>query len=181
MYFIEGVEEMPAQQEEVEDAINDGVNFHFYTNPVKILGEKHKVNKIVIQRMKPGEFDRSGRRRPIVIANSEFEVRVDNVIVAIGQQVDEKISILQTNKNGTLKVDKDTLETSIPGIFAGGDCVLGPATVIEAISHGHKAAIAIDKYLGGVMYKRIKTHKRKADYDIYEQPMENVRYKSFAT
>ncbi|MGI6425075.1 MAG: NADH-quinone oxidoreductase subunit NuoF [Tepidanaerobacteraceae bacterium] len=171
VFYRRSREEMPAQQEEVEDAINDGVNFHFYTNPVKILGEKHKVNKIVIQRMKPGEFDRSGRRRPIVIANSEFEVRVDNVIVAIGQQVDEKISILQTNKNGTLKVDKDTLETSIPGIFAGGDCVLGPATVIEAISHGHKAAIAIDKYLGGVMYKRIKTHKRKADYDIYEQPM----------
>ena len=91
---------MPAQQEEVEDAINDGVNFHFYTNSVKILGEKHKVNKIVIQRMKPGELI-EGRRRPIVIANSEFEVRVDNVIVAIGQQVDEKISILQTNKNGT--------------------------------------------------------------------------------
>ena len=95
VFYRRSCEEMPAQEEEVKDAMEEGVKFHFYTTPVEILGKGEKVEKMRIQRMRPGEFDRSGRRRPVPIPNSEFDVKIDNVIEAIGQQPDVEISELQ--------------------------------------------------------------------------------------
>lgn len=175
VFYRRSCEEMPAQEEEVNDAMEEGVKFHFYTTPIEILGKGNKVDKIRIQRMRPGDFDRSGRRRPMPIANSEFDVKIDNVIVAIGQQPAVDISELQTYKDGTIEVNENTLETSLQGVFAGGDCITGPATVIEAINWGHKAALAIDKYLGGVMYNKTKKYVRKAEYEPDEKPMERCK------
>lgn len=189
LFYRRSREEMPAQKEEIEDALAEGIRFHHYTAPVEILGDNGKVDKIRIQRMRPGEFDRSGRRKPVPIEGSEFTVKVDSVIAAIGQQPDLNNIGIEVNKNMTLQVNKDTLETSLTGVFAGGDCVTGPATVIEAIDFGRRAALSIDKFLGGEMYRRKRTYVRKTEYEIYEQPMERYavqklspdeRTKSFA-
>lgn len=168
VFYRRGPEDMPAQPEEVEDAQAEGVKFHFYTAPVQILGESGKVTGIKVTRMKPGDFDESGRRKAVPIEGSEFSIRVDTVISALGQRVD--VDILNIPAGAGFKVDRDTMETTIPGVFAGGDCVTGPSTVIEAIAAGRKAAMCIDRYLGGDMYKKKTEYRRKADYEIYEEP-----------
>ncbi|NPA75294.1 MAG: FAD-dependent oxidoreductase [Euryarchaeota archaeon] len=141
-------QEMPANPEEVEEAKEEGVEFMFLTNPVKILGDG-KVEKVELIKMKLGEPDASGRRRPIPIEGTNFEVTADNVIMAIGQYCDESFlkSIGIEAKRGKALVDEVTLQTSIDGVFAGGDLVLGPSTVIESIATGRRAAIMIDLYL----------------------------------
>ena len=102
-------------------------------------------------------------------------MKIDNVIVAIGQQPSIDASEFKIEKNGTIEVDSRTLETSLQGVFAGGDCVTGPSTVIEAINFGHKAALSIDKYLGGTLYKRKREYSRKADYLPDETHMERCK------
>jgi NADPH-dependent glutamate synthase beta subunit-like oxidoreductase len=142
-------EEMPAADEEVEEALEEGINIEFLTNPTKIEpGDGHL--KMTCIRMQLGDIDESGRRRPVVMAGSEFEREFDTVIPAIGQGPDIPAAIpVGKNKKGTVRVDPDTLATDIDGVFAGGDMVSGPASVIEAIAAGRLAAISIDKYLGG--------------------------------
>ncbi len=141
--------EMPASSEEVEEALNEGIKISFLVTPQRVLTEGDKL-KVECIRMKLGEPDASGRRRPIAISGSEFSVEVDRLIMAIGQRsiIPEKFDLL-TDKKGYLQVDSETLCCSRKGVFAGGDMVSGPASVIEAIQAGRKAAIAIDKYLGG--------------------------------
>jgi len=146
-------EDMTALEEEINEARREGVEFHFLTVPIEILGEDGKVVKVRRIKMEPGEFDRSGRRRPMPVENSEFTIDIDSVIMAIGQTTD--LSYLATEdplaitREGTLFVNRDTLQTSREGVFAGGDVVRGPSTVIEAIADGINVAVAIDKYLGG--------------------------------
>ncbi len=141
--------EMPASSEEVEEALNEGIKISFLVTPQRVLTEGDKL-KVECIRMKLGEPDASGRRRPIAISGSEFSVEVDRIIMAIGQRsiIPEKFG-LSTDKKGYLQVDNETLCCSRKGVFAGGDLVSGPASVIEAIQAGRKAAISIDKYLGG--------------------------------
>jgi len=115
--------------------------------------DKGEVTAIVCERMKLGPYDKSGRRRPVPIKGDEIVFEADMVIAAIGQEpfyggIEKELG-LATNKNATLQVDKRTLATNVEGVFAGGDCVTGPATVVEAIGAGKKAAKAIDRYLGG--------------------------------
>jgi len=147
-------EEMPANPREVEEAEEEGVEFMFLTNPVKIHG-KDKVEKVELIKMKLGEPDASGRRRPIPIEGSNFLIEADNVILAIGQYCDETFlkSLGIEAKRGKALVDDITLQTNIEGVFAAGDLVLGPSTVIESIATGRRAAIMIDLYLKGKLEK----------------------------
>ncbi len=142
-------EEMPASCEEVEEALKEGVKINFLVTPQRVLPKRDKL-KVECIRMKLGEPDASGRRRPIAISGSEFTVEVDRLIMAIGQKpvVPEGFDLV-TDKRGYLQVDEETLACSRKGVFSGGDVVSGPASVIEAIQAGRKAAISIDKYLGG--------------------------------
>jgi len=138
-------EDMPAQDLEVSEAEEEGIRFHFLTTPTRILGNG-SVAALELQPQQLGEFDRSGRRRPIPIEGSEYVVDIDIVIPAIGQTPD--LSCLngdspEVNRNYTFKVGRK-LETSRPGVF---DAVLGPATVVEAVAQGNKVAMAVDEYL----------------------------------
>jgi NADH-quinone oxidoreductase subunit F len=142
-------EEMPAADEEIEEALEEGVKIDFLTNPSKIAKNNDNLTMTCI-RMKLGDIDESGRRRPVPMEGSEFDTDYDTIIAAIGQATDIPAAVAVTkNRNGTVKVDPDTLATDIEGVFAGGDMVSGPASVIEAIAAGRLAAVSIDKYLGG--------------------------------
>ncbi|EHK2400037.1 NADPH-dependent glutamate synthase [Clostridium perfringens] len=144
--------ELPARLEEIHHAKEEGVILDVLTNPTEILtDEKGWVNGIKCIRMKLGEEDSSGRRRPIEIENSEFIMEVDSVIMSLGTSPNPLISNatkgLKTNKRGCLLVDEESLKTSLKGIYAGGDAVTGAATVILAMGAGKKAAKSIDSYL----------------------------------
>jgi len=151
--YRRSLEEMPAQRSEIEETEKEGISFYYLAAPTKIIGEKGKVTGLECQRMKLGEPDGSGRRRPIPIKGSEFILDVDMVLPAIGQKPDtsflSKDESFDISEWGTIKADSLTLETSIPGVFAGGDAVTGPRTFIEAMAAGRKAAISIDRYLNG--------------------------------
>jgi len=141
--------EMPASPEEVEDSLDEGLKILFLAAPTRVTSHNNGL-KLECVRMKLGKEDASGRRRPEPIEGSEFVVELDNIISAIGQRprLPDPFD-LATGRGNTIQVDPDTLATAKEGIFAGGDAVLGPATVIQAIAAGRQAAISIDKYLGG--------------------------------
>jgi len=156
--------EMPASPEEIKDAEDEGVIISYLTAPIEVIGNNGRVTALKCVRMELGEPDASGRRRPIPIPNSEFTVEFDQVIVAISQSPDlscfkdshsNKINI---SKYGTLEVNSDSLQTNIPFIFAGGDVVLGPSTVINAMGMGRRAAESIDKFLNNEPLTNFKTH-----------------------
>jgi glutamate synthase (NADPH) small chain len=144
--------EMPARAEEVEHAIEEGVIFKYLTLPVRILGEDW-VQGMECLKMELGEPDESGRRRPVPIKGSEFEMEVDLVVMAIGTRANPLLPTslpeLKRNKRGYIDADLETGQTSIPNIFAGGDIVTGSATVIEAMGAGKNSARAIHKLLTG--------------------------------
>jgi formate dehydrogenase (NADP+) beta subunit len=143
-------EAMPADAEEVHDAEEEGVIYHFLCNPVRLLIEEDRLVGAECIRMELGELDASGRRSPIPIAGSEFVIECDMVIPAIGQRVEVSYleeAGLNLTRWGTLEVDPDTLQTNVEDIFAGGDCVSGPATLIEAMAAGLRASQSIDQYL----------------------------------
>ncbi len=143
--------ECPARAEEVHHAEEEGVEFHWLTNPVEILGDgKGNVRAMRCVRMELGEPDASGRRRPVVVAGSEFEMEVDLVVFAIGTNANPIIgqtAPLQLDKRGYIAADP-RLATSMAGVFAGGDIVTGAATVIQAMGAGRRAAAAMKAYLG---------------------------------
>ncbi len=145
-------EEIPARAEEVQHAKDEGVIFDILTNPVEIIGdEKGWVKGIKCVRMKLGEPDESGRKRPVKIEGSEFIMDVDTVIMALGTSPNPLIASttkgLETNKRNCIVAEEETGLTSRNGIYAGGDAVTGSATVILAMGAGKKAAKAIDEYL----------------------------------
>ncbi len=143
--------EMPGTKEEVEDAEGEGAKIHFLATPVKVLTENGKVTGAECIKMELGEPDASGRRRPVPIKGSEFVLQTDVIISAIGEKPDlsfltgeEKIKITDAD---TIEVAPFTYQAGRAGIFSGGDCVTGPATLIEAIAAGNKVAKSIDRYL----------------------------------
>ena len=141
--------EMPAYEEDVIRAEEEGVQSHFLVNPTRFLGEGGNVVGVECIRMELGPPDESGRRRPVPIEGSEFTMEFDTVILAIGQTPDVK-SIpenVETTKWDTINADQMTLETSLPSVFAGGDIVDGPSTVIDAIAAGKRGAESIHRYL----------------------------------
>jgi putative selenate reductase YgfK subunit len=135
--------EMPASVEEITEALAEGVAIEYLCAPVRIA-----PGQVTCIRMELGPADASGRPRPVPIAGSEFVIAADSVITAIGQEVDVPASVAREPK-GTAAVNGRTLATSVPGVFAGGDAVLGPASIIDAIAQGRTAASAIDRFLGG--------------------------------
>ncbi|WP_310451770.1 FAD-dependent oxidoreductase [Sulfuritalea sp.] len=144
--------EMPARDDEVQGCIDEKVNLRFLLAPKKIeLNDSGSSRlKVTYVRMELGEPDASGRRRPLEIAGSEFTEDVDLVIGAIGQRPEEfPAYAVQVSKNGRVQVREDSMLTSRPGVYAGGDCVLGPSSLIESVAQGRKAAAAMDAYLGG--------------------------------
>ncbi len=142
--------EMPAHDWEVEEAEREGVLFNFLVSPVAVLGNG-KVEKVKCVRMRLGDPDESGRRRPEPIEGSEFTLDADLVVMAIGQQTDIAAGMekLKRSKWGTIEADPVTLETNLKGVFAGGDAVTGAATVVEAFAAGKRAAESLDRYLSG--------------------------------
>ncbi len=145
-------EEMPARDEEVLGCEEEGVNLRFLLAPKKIeLNESGSSRlKITYAKMQLGEPDASGRRRPVEIPGSEFTEDVDLVIAAIGQYPKKYEGFgVQTNDKGRITVRADSMLTSKPGVYAGGDCVLGPSTLIESVAQGRIAAAAMDSQLGG--------------------------------
>ena len=150
--------EMPANPSEVREAEKEGVRIHFLVTPTKILGKDEKAVAVECIRMELGEPDETWRRRPIPIKGSEYTMEVDAIILAIGETSDLSFlpkDVTVTRKN-TIAVDPVTLETSLPGVFAGGDVVLGPATVVEAMAAGKRAAVSMDRYLRGEDIQSIK-------------------------
>ena len=145
--------EMPANAEEIEQAEEEGVRFQFLTAPVKAGARDGKVAFMECIKMALGEPDSSGRRRPEPISGSEFTMEVDNIIAAIGQALDnpnlDQDSQIELTKRNYISVNEETMAASVAGVFSGGDCTSGPATAVEAIGAGRRAAQSINKYLSG--------------------------------
>jgi glutamate synthase (NADPH) small chain len=143
--------EMPARDEEIEHAKEEGIILKVLNNPVEIIGKEGWADKMKVIQMKLGEPDESGRRRPIPIKGSEYDIDVDVVIIAIGQGPNplliSTIPELKLNSRGNIAADPETGRTSVEGVFAGGDIVTGAATVILAMGAGRKAAASMDEYL----------------------------------
>jgi formate dehydrogenase beta subunit len=143
--------EMPADPEEVADACEEGIDIYYLTQPVGILSEAGKMSGLKCVRMELGEPDWSGRRRPVPIEGSEFELAADTLIPAIGQtsnldfiSPDDGIEI---TRRGTIRIDKRTMMTTRPGVFAAGDAATGPLTVVHGIAGGKRAARSIHDYV----------------------------------
>ena len=146
--------ELPARAEEVHHAKEEGIDFRMLTNPVEVLGdEKGWVRALRCIRMELGDPDASGRRSPVPVAGSEFEVPADCVIMALGTSPNPLIAGttkgLETERHGCIVADESGATTR-PGVFAGGDAVTGAATVILAMGAGRRAAKAIDAYLRSI-------------------------------
>jgi NADH-quinone oxidoreductase subunit F len=140
--------EMPASREEIEDMIEEKIKIQFLTLPGKIQRKKGSL-EVELIKMRLGKIGADGRARPEPIEGSEYSMDLDNLILAIGQVPDVPKNLCKTDRRGRIVVDQDTLQTEEKGVFAGGDAVTGPASVIEAIAYGRQGAISIDKYLGG--------------------------------
>ncbi|MGF7186281.1 NADH-quinone oxidoreductase subunit F [Desulfitispora alkaliphila] len=146
--YRRSLDDMPAALEEIEAAQAEKIEILPMTNPVEVMGNE-KIEKVVLQKMKPGKYDASGRKKPT--KTEEFiELEVDNLIIAVGQNMntDDLTGSGIETKWDNIIVDPKTFVTSVEGVFAGGDCVSGPATAVEAIGHGGRAAEAIHQYLG---------------------------------
>ncbi len=143
--------EMPAHDWEVQAALDEGVELQILRNPTRFMGGNGRLSKLEFLSMELGEPDSSGRRRPIPVEGSESIMAADMVILAIGLRPATSLFFgeLETNRNETVKVDEETLETSMPSVFSGGDVVSGPASIVEAIGQGKRAAFYIDRYLRG--------------------------------
>ena len=157
--------EMPAADHEVIDAEAEGVRLSFLQAPLEVLARNGRVIGLRCVHMELGEPDASGRRRPLPISGSEHNLSFDTVIVAVGQrpQLGFLNGSVKIARWGTIDVDQETFETSEPGIFAGGDAVFGPATVIAAMGAGKRAAETIDNYLRGRPQHNFETHSVPAE------------------
>ncbi len=174
--------EMPAFAEEVDAAVEEGIEIQFLTAPNRIITENGKVTGVECIKMELGEADESGRRRPIPIEGSEFVIDLDTLIVAIGEETD--LSFLgeghgiEVSKKGTIAVCPETFATNVAGVFAGGDVVTGPNTVIDAMSSGKIAAEMIDKYIQGKSLVREYELTRPSQYlppvELTEQEIEEA-------
>jgi NADH-quinone oxidoreductase subunit F len=166
-------EDMPAYEEEIEAAEHEGVQFHYLTNPTRVLGDGH-VTGVECLEHTLGEFDRSGRRRPVPVSGSEFVIGLDVLIPAIGQSPDTNglDDQIELERNRTFAVN-DALCTSRAGVFAAGDAVLGPATVVEAVAQGNAVARAVDHYLRTGRVEKLVT---LPGYEVVNQPFDLADY-----
>jgi len=151
--YRRGLEEMPANAEEIEECREEGIPIKTLTQPVRFIGKNGKVTAVECIKMKLGEPDQSGRRAPEPVTGSEFTIEIDNAISALGQEADWSCltdeCACTLSDWGTMNVDPLTLQSDDPDIFAGGDAVRGPQSIIEAIADGKQAAISIDLFIKG--------------------------------
>ncbi len=179
-------EDMPAQAEEIDEALGEGIKLELLTAPGKLTGKGGKVTAMEVVRMKLGDFDSSGRKRPVPRADGTFTVEVDTVISAIGQQPD--VSFLPKER-GDIEVAKgDTFKTigrfktrmKAPGVFTGGDALTGPAFVVTAIEAGHDAAREIDGYIRATnnepAWQEPEEERIEIPMDMEEEIVETPRY-----
>jgi NADH-quinone oxidoreductase subunit F len=176
--------EMPAFEDEIQEAREEGIEFIFLAAPIRIFtGKSGQVTGMECIRMKLGEYDNKGRRRPIPIEGSQFTINADTVIPAIGEFADVRDLFrdidIETQRDGTIVVN-DEGQTSIPGIFAGGDVAVGAATVIKAVAAGERAAASIDRYLRGDPNRhyewRVRT-RSPVPFDPTQEPVEYPKVK----
>jgi len=176
--YRRSLEEMPANAEEIEECEEEGIEIMCLTNPVRIIGEKGRIKAIECVRMSLGEPDESGRRRPSPIEGSEFVINVDGVVQAIGQETDWSClgpdCACTLSDWGTMEVDPVTLQTDDPDIFAGGDAVTGPRTVIEAIEAGKQAAISMDRFIRGMDLREGREREWEAVRDVSIQGYDRI-------
>ncbi len=171
--YRRGVEEMPSRPDEIEECQEEGIAIHTLAQPVRFLGKNGRVAAIECIRNRLTEPDESGRRRPEPIPGSEFVVDVHAVITALGQEADwacltHECACTLTDW-GTMNVDPVTLQSEDPDIFAGGDAVRGPQSVIEAIADGREAAVSIDRYLQGLDMRLGRGTKLRAVLDPQQE------------
>jgi heterodisulfide reductase subunit A-like polyferredoxin len=171
-------EEMPANKEEIEECTEEGIEIMTLTNPVRIIEKEGRVSAVECIRMQLGEPDAGGRRRPEPIQGSEFIIEIDALIPAIGQESDwacltEECACTLSDW-GTMKVDPVTLQTNDPDIFAGGDAVTGPRTVVEAIQAGKEAALSIDRFINGIDLMEGRPHQWEKVKDVDIQDKEPI-------
>jgi NADH-quinone oxidoreductase subunit F len=168
--------EMPAFEEEIEASLEEGIEMRFLTAPAKILSENGRLVGIECLRMELGEPDRSGRRRPVPIAGSYFTVPLDTLLVAIGEAPD--VSFLgeahgiRLSGGERIAASRDTCATNVEGVFAGGDVVTGPNTIVDAMASGKEAAESIDRYIRG---EDPKSGRGIARPSVYVAPVEVAR------
>ena len=145
-------EEMPAREDEIENAKEEGIKFRLLTNPTRIFGRDGWIEEVECIRNRLGEPDESGRKRPVPIEGSNFKIKLDTLICAIGQGPNplllSTIPDLKLTKEGYIEADEGGA-TSVPDLFAGGDIITGAATVISAMGAGKRAAVSIDRYIKG--------------------------------
>jgi formate dehydrogenase major subunit len=167
---------MPAHHEEVDAAEKEGVKLELLVAPLELVAQDGRLRAVRCQRMELGEPDASGRRKPVPVKGAITDFSCDYVFAAIGQDTD--ITILENEPQemrpkktrwSTLEADPATMKTNVNGVFAGGDVVLGPSAVIDAIAHGRNAAIAIDGYLS-------TGEVPKPPADLRAGAMHSVRY-----
>jgi NADH-quinone oxidoreductase subunit F len=163
--------EMPAYAEEIEEAEREGVHLKTLIAPTAIVSQNGHATGVKCRRMTLGDFDRTGRRRPIASVGAEFVVEADQVIAALGQNLDPKEILdgveLSLTQGNYINVNPVTGQASIPWIFSGGDAVTGPASVVWAVGAGEKAAIGIDQYLTGEKHAFWRTDKEP---DVFFDP-----------
>ena len=151
---------MPGSAREVSNAEEEGVEFVWLSSPKEFKGT-NKIEKLIIDKIQLGEPDDSGRRKPEIKEGSEFEIKADMVIKALGFDPEDLPNLfdakeLQVTKWGTIKTDFDTMETNLDGVFAAGDIVRGASLVVWAIKDGRDAATAMKKYLENIEVKKTK-------------------------
>jgi len=150
--YRRGRDEMPARTEEVENAVEEGVELMLLNNPSRFIGnDRGFLEKVELVRQRLSEPDASGRRRPEPTPGSEYTIEIDTAVVAIGQSpnpiIQQTTKGLEVSRHGTIVVNEETMQTALPGVYAGGDIVSGAATVISAMGAGKKAARSIDEYI----------------------------------
>ena len=149
---------MPGSAREVSNAIEEGVEFLWLSNPNKFIGEK-TVKGVEVVKMKLGEIDTSGRKKPIIIENSNYQLDADMVIKALGFDPEDvpklfKSDNLTVSRWGTIKIDLKTMQTNLTGVLAAGDIVRGASLVVWAVRDGRDAAVQIERYLNNVNKKK---------------------------
>ncbi len=167
-------EEMPAYAEEIEEALQEGVAIQALTAPVEITAKKGKVSGVKCMHMHLGDFDRSGRRRPEADQDDDFVIDADQVIMAVGQTIDASVfgDAVETDDRGWILADPVSGKTSLDGVFAGGDSVTGPMSVVHAIADGERAAVGMDEFLTGEKHAFWRVEKENTtDYDPDADPL----------
>jgi heterodisulfide reductase subunit A len=172
-------EEMPAHEEEIHHAEQEGIEIHYLTIPRRVVGRDGQVTGLQCIRAELGEPDQSGRRRPVPIEGSDFVIEAGAVITAIGQEPDlgelRSEDPIEISRRGTLVVDRETFQTNIPDVFAGGDAVLGPATFVEAVAQGRLAASAIHDFLQYGSLREVKATEKPVEKELTEDERSRAR------